>query len=104
MYYTKEVSYIINPKSETKTLAKAYIFIETDPELIYSWRLAEQVKRHRSIELIDDIELHQGIALAATTLLSRRLGAAMFIIRNNYQETDENSAQINEIVRELLSK
>lgn len=96
--------YIINPKSEVKTLAKAYIFIETDPELIYWWRKTEQTTRHRPVELIDDIEVHQGIALAATTLLSRRLGSAMFVVHNDYAETDENVSQINGIVRELLSE
>lgn len=94
---------VVNPKSEKITFAKAYIYVWSDPALISSWRLADLSRRNRKIESIDDISFHQEIALAATTILSRRLSAGMFVVYNTYQDVNENINQLNEIVKELLS-
>lgn len=94
---------IINPKSENTTLAKAYIYVWTDPALIYSWRLAELAKRNRTMESVDAIGVHQEIALATTTILSRKLGAGMFVVYNTCQDIEENVDQINGIVEDLLT-
>ncbi|PIY80115.1 MAG: hypothetical protein COY80_04575 [Candidatus Pacebacteria bacterium CG_4_10_14_0_8_um_filter_42_14] len=93
---------MVNPKSENTTLAKAYLYVWSDPALIYSWRLAELAKRNRTIESIDDISFHQEIALATTTILSRKLGAGMFVVYNICDDVNENVDQINNIIEELL--
>lgn len=93
---------VVHPQSEKTTLAKAYIYVWSDPGLIYSWRLAELASRNRTVEPVGDISLHQEIALAATTILSRRLGAGMFVIYNTCEDVVENVDQMNNIIEELL--
>jgi len=94
---------VINPKSENTTLAKAYIYVWTDPALIYSWRLAELARRNRTMESVDAIGVHQEIALVTTTILSRKLGAGMFVVYNTCQDVEENVDQINGIIEDLLT-
>lgn len=93
---------VVNPKSESTTLAKAYIYVWSDPALIYAWRLNELTRRSRAIESIDEISLHQEIAFATTTILSRKLGAGMFVVYNNCEDVAENVDQINNLIEELL--
>lgn len=93
---------VVNPQNESTTLAKAYIYVWSDPALIYSWRMAELAQRSRPIESVDNISLHQEIALATTSILSRKLGAGMFVVYNTYEDITENVDQINSIIEELL--
>lgn len=95
-------SYVMNPKSEIRTNALEYIFIESDPEQISLWRHENQGVRKREVELIEDINLHQTIARLGTYAMATRLGAGMVIVKNDPSFTDPIACEMAQECRDQL--
>ncbi len=95
-------SYVMNPQSELRTKALEYLFIESDPDQISQWRIENQDKRKREIELMDDINLHQTIARLGTYAMATRLGAGMVIVKNDPSFTDSIACEMVQECRDLL--
>ncbi|PIY94005.1 MAG: hypothetical protein COY68_04205 [Candidatus Levybacteria bacterium CG_4_10_14_0_8_um_filter_35_23] len=97
LVFKQRDSFVINPESEKKTQAVEYLFIQSDPEQIYNWRLENQNTRTREIESVDDINLHQVLARLSTVAIAQRLNVGMLVINND-------PASINEVVDSILQE
>ncbi len=89
LVFKQRGSLVINPENEKKTDAIEYFFVQSDPEMIYKWRLDNLENRKRDIESVDDIAMHQTIARAATTAIAMRLNSGLIVLNNNPQDTTQ---------------
>lgn len=101
LVFKQSSSFVINPKSEKKTQAIEYLFIQADPEQIYNWRMENQSSRAREIESVDDINLHQTLARLSTAAIAQCLNAGMLVI--NYDPVDVNEA-VDSILQECSDR
>lgn len=93
---------IISPEVERLINAREYIFIYTDPQLIFDWRQQCQVVRQREPQTVDDIALHQNIARVATYVFALSFGCGFLLIHNCPDGGLEGAAAILEDARKLL--
>lgn len=77
-----------------------YLFVWSEPDQIATWR-AQDTERVRPPESIDDIALHQDIALEVVSVIARHTGASFKTIWNRTDNTINNLAVIYERTRQL---
>lgn len=92
----------INPQSERRMNAADYVFVHSDPTVIYSRRLQDQAGRNRELESIDDIALHQKLALAVVTSLASASESGLIVVDNDPASVMNNIDVLASEFRNLL--
>lgn len=79
--YKRQDSFHINYELLNRLAPKQFVFVWAEPTNILKWRNSDN-SRSRDNEGIDDIALHQNIALSVTKIIAEYNGASFDIIRN----------------------
>ncbi|HYD34490.1 MAG TPA: hypothetical protein VD999_00305 [Vitreimonas sp.] len=86
----------LNPGNEKIINPHEYIFVRSAPELIQAWRQAENSRRQRPTETLDQIQMHQNLAYLMTYGLAQSLGLGLIVINNDPAFTDRSVSVIAE--------
>ena len=97
--YKQRGSIQINPEMDKMFRFKYYIYIWSPPEEIFLRRLSSG--RDRAVESVDDITIHQRIALGATRTISSVLGARLITVYNRTENVNENVAKIRSVIEKI---
>lgn len=98
--YKQGESLVANPDIDRRIHPVGYIYIWSEPDQISQWR-AQDTSHLRRSETIEDISLHQDIALEAALLIARHTGAGLKTIWNRRDNVEKNLTTIEERVRKL---
>ncbi|GIW57639.1 MAG: adenylate kinase [Candidatus Dojkabacteria bacterium] len=98
--YRQRESLITNPNVDKRMHPAGYLFVWSEPNQIAEWR-ARDISRGRPPESIDDIALHQDIALEVVSVVARHTGACLKTVWNRTDNVADNLALIQERAREL---
>jgi adenylate kinase len=98
--YRQGESLVSNPDIEEELLASHYVYVRAEPAQISEWR--EQDKsRNRPAETVNQIGLHQEIALGVVAAIARHVGAEMITINNTQGHVTQNLSTIHEALNSL---
>jgi adenylate kinase len=98
--YRQRESLISNPDIDKKMKPHGYLFVWSEPDQIATWR-AQDTSRERPVESVEDIALHQDVALETVSAFARHTGASLKTIWNRSDNVTANLATLQERVREL---
>jgi adenylate kinase len=98
--YKQRESFVSNPDIDKKIKPQGYLFVWSEPDQIAAWR-AEDTSRVRPVESVEDIALHQDVALETVSAYARHTGASLKTIWNRSDNTASNLATLQERVRQL---
>lgn len=93
---------VSDPATDLEIKARDYIFVSADPAEIAKRRRTD-TSRARREESEDMIAIHQEIARATVTALAYRIGSGLTVIENTVEGTDENVAQMQEVIAQKAS-
>jgi len=98
--YKHRESLVANPDIDRKMHPVGYIYVWGEPDQIAQWR-TQDTSRLRKSESVEDISLHQNIALEIALLIARYTGAGLKTLWNRTDNVVENLATIKEGAEEL---
>jgi adenylate kinase len=98
--YRQRESLITNPDIDKRMHPHGYLFVWSEPDQIAAWR-TQDTSRVRPPESIDDIALHQDIALEVVSVVARHTGASLKTIWNRTDNVADNLAMLQERAREI---
>lgn len=99
--YRQRENLVANPDIDKRMHPIGYIYVWGEPDQIAQWR-TQDVDRLRRLESVEDINLHQDIALEIALLLAHYTGAGLKTIWNRTDNVVENLAIIEERAKELI--
>lgn len=98
--YRQNGSIAFNPDVEKKLNPTNYVFVWTEPEQIMLWRSAD-LSRKRPIETVDEIALHQDIAMEVTSIIAHHNGSGMLTLWNREDNILDNCDRMQSSLAKL---
>lgn len=98
--YRQGDSLTFNPDVERRLNPTGYVYVWADPEQISQWRAADP-RRNRPVETVDEIALHQELAIEITRTIATFNGADMTTIYNRADNLDQNVETLSQAINQL---
>lgn len=98
--YKQRESLISNPDIDIRMKPHGYLFVWSEPDQIATWR-EQDSSRIRPPENVDDIALHQDVALEVVSVVARHTGASLKTIWNRSDNVADNLSTLQERTREI---
>lgn len=101
--YRQQGSIQINFDVIRRMAVTSFIYVWSDPKQIIEWRENDH-EREREEENMEDIVLHQSIALESTKIIADILGAGFRSLYNRPDNVLENISKLREVVEHIYIK
>lgn len=95
--YRQGDNLVVSPESERKLNPSHYLFITADPEDIIKWRVTD-MSRLRPSESVQEIELHQAIALSVVKTIAETMDSRLLVVHNTVATIATNTQRIGEFL------
>lgn len=100
--YKQGINISTNPRVESRINAKNYVFVWAEPEQIVEWRL-QDTSRQRESESVEDVAIHQALALAMIITMAKYLGSGVHTIHNECSSVSTSLSDLNQYISEGVS-
>ncbi len=90
----------LNPDIDTRIHPTGYLFVWSEPDQIVRWR-KEDTTRTREVETVDEIVLHQNLALEFVSVFARHTNASLHTLWNRTDNLADNLTKLQEIALAL---
>lgn len=100
--YRQNGSITTTPDVDLRLKPITYMYIAAPPDEIVE-RRATDTKRKRTLETVEQINLHQNISIEVVGALANHIGSRLVTICNREDNVQENLLKIDEVIEELRS-